>query len=70
MAADRNTIDWDHNRIGIDDYAVSLWISKNLLNDIPAGSDWRTWWPDRSQVPDQLFEGFAEALREVYNPES
>jgi hypothetical protein len=70
MAADRNTIDWDHNRSGIDDYAVSLWISKNLLNDIPAGSDWRTWWPDRSQVPDQLFEGFAEALREVYNPES
>ncbi|UCD79854.1 MAG: hypothetical protein JSW26_00015 [Desulfobacterales bacterium] len=70
MAAGRNTIDWDHNRIGIDDYAVSLWISKNLLNDIPAGGDWRNWWPDRSEVPDQLFEGFAEALREVYNPES
>jgi hypothetical protein len=70
MQANRSSIDWDHRRIGIDDYAVSLWIAKELLSNIPSSDQWQSWWPERSEVPDAIFEGIAEALTEVYDPAS
>ncbi|MFP4421821.1 MAG: WD40/YVTN/BNR-like repeat-containing protein [Desulfococcaceae bacterium] len=68
MQATRNAIDWDHNRVGLYDYAVGLWISRELMADIPATASWNDWWPGRGEVPDALFEGLAEAFAEVFSP--
>lgn len=70
MQRGRGPRDWDHRSPGIDDLLANRWIAEHLLGNAPSGGDWQNWWPDPGEVPDALFEGFAEALREACDPES
>gem|GEM_PF-1799519 len=68
LQAGRSSIDWDHRRVGIDDILTNRWISEQMLKDAPAQSRWRSWFPDPSDIPDALLNGFAAAINEVYDP--
>lgn len=48
--------------------AVERWVSQALLNGSPEREGFAAWWPGAGELPQELIEGYAEALTEVYAP--
>jgi hypothetical protein len=70
LQADYGPEDWNHDALTADEVACASYVSRQLLDSIPETDEWVNWWPDSDAVPDSLFQGFQQALVEVYDPAS
>ncbi|MGE4561117.1 MAG: hypothetical protein AB7E77_13020, partial [Desulfobulbus sp.] len=70
LQADYGPQDWDHDVITGDDVAATSFVSRQLLNALPEQQEWCNWWPEADEVPEALYQGFQQALVEIYDPAS
>ncbi len=68
LQAEVSSLDWDGRWISPVDIAASTWVSRELFDGLPEDdARWRAWFPEPGKVPKAIFQGFAEALREIYD---
>jgi hypothetical protein len=65
MSAATSFRDWDRFSPAPALAAADGIIARDLLGS-PTSEVWESWWPPDTDVPQELFDGYAEALREVY----
>jgi hypothetical protein len=66
LQARRNNREWNRHLPAEGVHAVDERIARDLLGNITRSEEWQRFWPQPNEVPDALFEGFAEAAEEVY----
>lgn len=66
LQAQIGPIDWDPRTPLAFTGPLNGRVGDTLLEGVPRSPDWERWWPSADDVPKAVFEGLAEALREVY----
>ena len=58
--------DWSRSQPAVDIAAAEERIVRNLLGGRSGAAAWQGWWPDSSDIPDALFDGYLQAVEEAY----
>ncbi len=70
LQADYGPEDWDHRAFTADEVAASSFVSRKMLDGVPETDNWRNWWPETEDVPEALFQGYIQAMTEMYDPQA
>ncbi len=62
----RTKREWNRHSPAVDIAAADSRILRELLGGGAASAMWQGWWPPTADVPDALFQGYVNALEEVY----